>query len=357
MRLQFITHLDETGTITEDLKLSYEGRDAEQIEAVLSGLEGSLVKHVADTEGMEMDPNVDPPRREVPMEGSERLQEVRRKLPRQAHIIKSIKLVRGAEKAAERGEPAHGPTLVAKREVREGARESLRKGMDSNSMSMDEFDDLLFRAHKRTVWETTDDLAKSPDMWRGDERVPQFVQDWLAFVVKNTDVGWDGPLKGLPADAHRTVKDVIADDLTQPQGWSIRSISEGLLDLFESEGMQKGQAVNIARTEVGAYLNTAREEAFKAQEASTDADRGLMDERKYDWVGPRDHRETDICEEIRSRVRKAKGMTISELKETLHDVALEYVTDGGTPERARDWLPHYQCRKTFVPVTPGSRRW
>ena len=87
MRIRFTDDVGETGYITEDLTLvDYDGPAPlrELIEEALSTLEGGLVKVVSDTEGMEFDPNIHPPCKEVPMEGKERMEEVVYRLPRLA---------------------------------------------------------------------------------------------------------------------------------------------------------------------------------------------------------------------------------------------------------------------------------
>lgn len=197
-------------------------------------------------------------------------------------------------------------------------------------------DDCIRQALERQVW--PDDLTKQEAVWSDSDDVPQFVKTFVSFVLDETNVLHDS-FDGIPAAAGRKIHDLFEEKLTQPQGWSLRSIQQDLMKEFPE--MPEKQAETITRMEVGAVLNEAREIAYESRE----------DEREYvfDWTGPNDSRNTKICEEIRNEVESRGGaVPMDELKDILYEKARKYRDRGGTPDRADNWMPHYGCRHTLT---------
>lgn len=193
----------------------------------------------------------------------------------------------------------------------------------------------LLKAFKKQVW--PDDLEKAPTMWASDDEVPDFVSRWVEDVIEHSDPMWQGSFEDVPVTEENKVHEAIKDSLTQPQGWSTKSIANRLHDSFE--WMSGDRATTIARQEVAAILNKAREIAYRA--------RGDADQLVFDWVGPSDHDTTDLCEDIKSRIEAEGGaVTLDKMKEILREVAKDY--DYGTPERIDQLLPHFQCRHTLM---------
>jgi len=193
----------------------------------------------------------------------------------------------------------------------------------------------LLRAFKEQVW--PEDLEKAPTMWSSDDEVPDFVSRWVEDVIEHSDPMWEGSFDDVPVTEENKVHDAVKDSLTQPQGWSTQSIANRLQSTFE--WMNQDRAETIARQEVAAVLNKAREIAYRA--------RGDADQLVFDWVGPDDLDMTDICEDVKSRINSEGGaVTLDKLKEILRDVAKDY--DYGTPERIDQLLPHFQCRHTIM---------
>lgn len=215
---------------------------------------------------------------------------------------------------------------------------SLNKALEKNEMSLDELDNALHLAHKNVVqWEPAEgeDLSKAPNMWRGDDNVPDFVKELISFVLDTRDVIWDD-VKGLPHDAGLRIKEILEENLTQPQGWSIDSLTE---DFEEELRIEEDKARDIARQESGAVLNTTREVSYEATEAD--------DEFVFYWSGADDSRTTEMCEEIKSEIESRGGaVPMDELKSILDTVSRKY--EYGTPERVDDWIPHWKCRHTLV---------
>ena len=193
----------------------------------------------------------------------------------------------------------------------------------------------LLRAFKKQVW--PEDLEKAPTMWSSDDEVPDFVSRWVEDVIEYSDPMWEGTFDDVPVTEENKVHETVQDSLTQSQGWSTQSIANRLQSTFE--WMSQDRAETIARQEVAAVLNKAREIAYRA--------RGDADQLVFDWVGPDDLDTTDICEDIKSRINSEGGaVTLDKLKEILRDVAKDY--EYGTPERIDQLIPHYQCRRTIV---------
>lgn len=90
----------------------------------------------------------------------------------------------------------------------------------------------------------------------------------------------------------------------------------------------------IARTEMSALSNKAREWSY----LKIDPEKKF----KYRWIGPDDNRTTQICKNIKART--ARGVSLDELKKIIDE---EGRKGGFEP---RDFLPHINCRHTFMKV-------
>ncbi|AGM11967.1 gpF-like protein [Haloarcula californiae tailed virus 1] len=222
-------------------------------------------------------------------------------------------------------------------------RQSLTEKWEESDLDFDDVDELMFNAFRRTVWWEPDDgedFSKAPDMWRSDDYVPEFVKEFIREVIKN-GVIYD-QFKDVPKAAIIKIEEIFRDSLTQPQGWSVHSLASDLEDEFP--GLSMSQAQTIARNETAAIMNTAREEAYKS--------RPDEEEYEYYWSNPQDHRTTDVCNEIIEEIDNQGGaVDLPTLKDILMDKARKYKDDpenGGTPGRVGEWLPHFECRSTFV---------
>ena len=211
-----------------------------------------------------------------------------------------------------------------------------------STLSKEEYercDDFLREMHKNLAEWDGDDLAKAPPVWESDSTVPEFVKEVIRKVISG-DIVWD-KFAGYSSQAAQAIQNSLEENLTQPQGWSIKSLVNDLQELYP--GMKQEQATNIARTETSAILNSARAEAYKERSDSADY--------LYYWQGPADSRRTKVCKEITQEVEKRGGSVPMEtLQAIVREKARKYAgtREGGTPERADEWTPHYQCRHTFV---------
>jgi hypothetical protein len=205
----------------------------------------------------------------------------------------------------------------------------------SNTSNADVITSELFQAHKEQIW--IDDLSKAPTMWESDESVPKFVEQWVSETIELVNPVWDGQFDNVPITDRYKVKEIISDSLTQPQGWSTDSIAKRLEEEFFY--LSEDQSQIIARQEVAAILNKARETAYKARPDS--------EQKEFDWIGPSDRKTTELCSEIKSEIDSSGGsVPLNELKSIIKEKAQEH--EYGTPERASEYVPHYQCRHTLI---------
>lgn len=205
----------------------------------------------------------------------------------------------------------------------------------SDTSNADVITSELFRAHREQIW--IDDLSKAPTMWESDESVPKFVEQWVSETIELVNPVWDGQFDNVPITDRYKVKEIISDSLTQPQGWSTDSIAKRLEEEFFY--LSEDQSQIIARQEVAAILNKARETAYKARPDS--------EEKEFDWIGPSDRKTTELCSEIKSEVDSSGGsVPLNELKSIIKEKSQEH--EYGTPERASEYVPHYQCRHTLI---------
>lgn len=193
----------------------------------------------------------------------------------------------------------------------------------------------LEQTFREQIW--PDDLSKAPRTWDGDDDVTGELREWIPEVIKEMDP-LHGDYSGVPTLAAMNVQREIEDSLTQPQGWSIRSVANRLTEEFDWMG--DGQAKNIARMEVSAVLNTAKSVMYRAAEP-------VEDTWTFDWVGPDDEHTTDICREVKEELERRGGEVPYEvLEDILREKAQKYEDRGGTPHRVGELIPHFGCRRT-----------
>jgi transposase len=197
----------------------------------------------------------------------------------------------------------------------------------------------LDATYRNQIW--PDDLSKAPRTWDGDEDVTGTVKDWVDDVMERMDPLHD-QYSGVPALASLTVQKVIRKSLTQPQGWSVKSVANNLQTEFDWMGQD--QADRIARQEVAAVLNTAKSVMLRAAEPTDET-------WLFRWEGPDDVHTSKICEAVKEEVESRGGaVPFDVLEDILYEKAREFDGDGGTPHRVEELVPHYGCRRTIVRV-------
>lgn len=229
-------------------------------------------------------------------------------------------------------------------ELVEGAMTEVSKADDT---PYEQIDAVLLEAIEKSSWwvdseyaEGSAELSKAPGIWRESDRVPEYVREAISEVINSTSWDWM-KFDSLTIEEANELEAIVEERLTQPQGWSIRSIARDIQrQFFEGES----SAVGIAADATHNVLNVAREQAYEDMSGS--------EEFVYSWIGPNDHRTTPVCRETKEEVRDRNGaVTMPTLKQILREKAIKYEgtsEGGGTPDRVDKWEPHYQCRHTFV---------
>jgi rubrerythrin len=216
----------------------------------------------------------------------------------------------------------------------------------ADSAGYEEVDDALLDAIKKSSWwEVTEyrngtELSKAPSIWRHDDQVPERVQELIEKVIENTHWNW-GAFESLTDAQANELAEMLEEKLTQPQGWSISSLSRDIQTEFN---LDEEVAVGIASDTTHSVLNESREEAYEQMEGS--------EEFEYEWLNPQDNRTTPVCWGIIEEIEDRGGsVTMPTLKQIVREQAVKYEgtsEGGGTPDRVDQWKPHYRCRSTFA---------
>lgn len=196
-------------------------------------------------------------------------------------------------------------------------------------------DDVLFNAHRHIVWADDGDVEQQAEpFFDADESVPEFVIELIQEAIN--DGALSTSFETLSAGARGRLESLLKENLTQPQGWSLRSISE---DLQEEFGLTEEEANSLARNEVKAINDQAREVAYEQQD--------LEDEQTFKWLGPEDDRKHEACWWLLEKTNPEHGGTprpLDELRDLVQEANDRFV-DG---HEARRYSPHIGCRDTYV---------
>jgi uncharacterized protein with PIN domain len=175
----------------------------------------------------------------------------------------------------------------------------------------------------KTMWEIEqEDIEKNIDrniVMKADNE----------HLDKLTEQMYDLKFVGLTKKQSEGLKDIMLDGFIERKG--IREVSREA-EKYLDGAISAGEVERIIRTEHTAIRNKMRE--FMFQEADPE------NKLKYKWVGPTDHRTTDICESIKRRTKK--GVSLKQLKKIVNE---ESRKGGFEP---RDWVPHINCRHLFT---------
>jgi hypothetical protein len=195
--------------------------------------------------------------------------------------------------------------------------------------------ELLERAHRHIVWCPPQATGqKAEPFFDGDEDVPAFVVELVREAIG--DGALHTSFEALSTGARGRLADVLTENLTQPQGWSLRSIAD---DLQEAFGLPADEAETIARSEVKAINDRARELGYERQ--------GAADEARFKWLGPADDRKHEACWWLLEQTNPDYGgepVSLDELRSLVAEANDRFV-DG---HDARRYSPHINCRDTYV---------
>ncbi|MFH7835146.1 MAG: phage minor head protein [Candidatus Aenigmatarchaeota archaeon] len=140
---------------------------------------------------------------------------------------------------------------------------------------------------------------------------------------------------------NRTFKGLSVEESNRLRRILLRKIirNEPLTDIInelkDKIGIDFKQAETIARTEMHEIKNYLRYDVFRQEDKEN--------KNKYKWIGPDDHRTTDICKRITERTKN--GVSLEELKKIIKEEADKSIYDANRP-----FTPHINCRHTFVRV-------
>lgn len=189
-----------------------------------------------------------------------------------------------------------------------GEREPLTKA------EITKLDDLLLEAHRTQVQpETLEDIEKR--VWTDSDQVPDYVQERVGQAIDDGAVFES--IQSVPSRTVDRLKELLRDNLTQPQGWSLDSVVSDMKDVWP--GVPEEKLEVVARTETASVLNEAREEGYE--------DLPGDDDPTFYWEGPDDSRTTDACEEMKERTNPDFGgdpETMDRLVSYEKDVQEEY---------------------------------
>lgn len=208
-------------------------------------------------------------------------------------------------------------------------------------LSMEEalaLDDALLKAHKSQIWpKSIDDIEKKA--WDGDADVPQYVIEAVEEAIEKGAIFDD--IKSLPGETVEKLKDLLKDKLTQPQGWSLRSLVRDAKK--EWPGVPEEDLEVVLRTETAGVLNKAREIGYE--------DRPESGRYTFKWEGPDDQRTTDACKELKEETNPDYGGTpvpMPELKRKEREVHNKHFKNLSFRD---DHTIHPHERHTFVRAT------
>ena len=118
------------------------------------------------------------------------------------------------------------------------------------------------------------------------------------------------------------------------------ALSDLIKSIQEAEpSIDDYQAKTIARSESTLIVNKSREMQFE---------RDPPGKYGYYWSGPKDHRTTEICSNIKARTPAAGFDSPEELSKVVMEEARKYYDSKGYKTVIREWLPHPNCRHTII---------
>lgn len=212
---------------------------------------------------------------------------------------------------------------------------------DFSDGELDELATKLDEGYEHIVWAEGEEQKAEP-FWNDDGDVPEFVKEAIERVVEKFDVVYDQIEDLTPSQVMR-FEELLKEKLTQPEGWSLGSIRDGIQEAFDVE---HEKAETWARTEGSRVLNKTREEAYKAQ-----SEDGQGGGKKFKWTGPGtpdDGRTSDACVWLKEKTDPAYGgtpRTLEELRELAREAADKFFPNLKYND---DWVLHPNERHTLI---------
>ena len=196
----------------------------------------------------------------------------------------------------------------------------------------------LEEGFKHLVWSTNDDLTGLEQQSRepffaDDEDMPQFVEELVGEAIERGAIHL-GEYKSANITGG-AVKGFLKTQLTQPQGWSLRSLAENFAERWQ---IPVEEAMDVLRPQVANVLNESRKIGYERLPES--------EERLFKWLGPDDEETTDACEWLKAQTNPKHGgepVTLDELEDLIAEAQSRWF-----PSFSGDMAVHYNERHTFV---------
>jgi len=213
----------------------------------------------------------------------------------------------------------------------------------------------LEQAFKHIVWYDPDDdveleqQAREP-FFADNEDMPEFVKDLVDEAIERGAV-YLGEFEAANVTGN-AIKGFLKTKLTQPQGWSLRSLAEDFADRWK---IPVEDAMDALRPQVANVLNESRRIGYERMPES--------DDRLFKWLGPDDSETTEACEWLKEITNPGYGPgpmvaeygTPAFIDEAGQPVTLDQLErlvsiaqERWFPSFSGDMAVHYNERHTFV---------
>lgn len=141
--------------------------------------------------------------------------------------------------------------------------------------------------------------------------------------------------EGISATQARKIAQILCRKFTQG-GTSARDMAD---EVMEQTGLSEERTFEIVNTERTAMSNLRRVQTY--------SERDDFSEHVFRWIGPNDHRTTEICRGIKRDIESRGGaVPLDILRMLIKEHAEQH--ENGTPERYDEFCPHRECRHTLT---------
>jgi len=159
------------------------------------------------------------------------------------------------------------------------------------------------------------------------ETIPQY--DWNDVNARSEAI--HQYYEGIPKSQAQQIAEILCRKLTEGN-YGMRGIAD---EVTEHTGLDEDRAFTILGTESTAMSNLRQVQSYSS--------RANSQEYVYQWMGPDDHRTTEICTGIKRDIESRDGdVPLTMLQSLIKEHASQH--ENGTPERASEFLPHRECR-------------
>lgn len=194
--------------------------------------------------------------------------------------------------------------------------------------------DIYHSGFESIVWGEYDgDVDLAQPAFANDDDVPANVVNRLERAADQ--VNWDD-IQGVPPG---NARDYFVRKLSQPQGWSVDSLSNGLLREFGAYEGEPNERVNAVRTKSASLLNQSKRMAFE------DLEDGIDGQLLYFWDGPDDENNTEACIEFRQATNPEYGGTPrpwDEFQSLMADIRQDHFPDFESNGPALHWQERHE---------------